>query len=224
VQKIVAARTYENYSEEWKVCRETIDRFDGILVDLRKYGFSILTGLTTAGSFLGFSAPTANIQIGVIIVTMALIMVLYWLDIYYQSLIFEASFRARFLEIYRLKRNLSVYIAGFYGASHTGSILHFLYIGFLIGLVVLGVFVTDTLKKLINNFDDEARNNLIILFTAFSIALGGIITIYVKCDRSRTQRVREISDLIKTYIPYKNERERVNVLEDRLTKSLEKDL
>jgi len=52
VQKIVATGTYENYSEEWKICRETIDRFDGILVDLRKYGFSILTGLTTAGSFL----------------------------------------------------------------------------------------------------------------------------------------------------------------------------
>jgi cytochrome bd-type quinol oxidase subunit 2 len=128
-------------------------------------------------------------------------MVLYWLDIYYQSLIFGASFRARFLEIYRLKRNLSVYIAGFYGASHTGSILHFLYIGFLIGLVVLGVFVTDTLKKLMSNFDDEARNNLIILFSAFSLALGGIITIYVRCDRSRTQRVREISNLIQMYIP-----------------------
>jgi hypothetical protein len=92
VQKIVAARTYENYSEEWKVCRETIDRFDGILVDLRKYGFSILTGLTTTGSFLGFSAPTANIQIGVIIVTMALIMVLYWLDIYYRSLISDSAY------------------------------------------------------------------------------------------------------------------------------------
>ena len=73
-------------------------------------------------------------------------------------------------------------------------------------------------------FDDEARNNLIILFTAFFLALGGIIIIYVKCDRSRTKRVREISDLIKTYISYKNEKERVNVLENRLTKSLEKDL
>jgi len=120
--------------------------------------------------------------------------------------------------------NLSVYIAGFYGASRTGSILHFLYIGFLIGLVVLGVFVTDTIKKLIDESDVEARNNLIVLFTAFFLALGGIVTIYVKCDRSRTQRVREISDLIKTYIPYKNERERVNVLESRLSKSLEKDL
>src|SRR5919198_1002235 len=49
---------YNNYSEEWKSCRDTADRFDEILHDLRKYGFSILTGLTTAGSFLGFAGPS----------------------------------------------------------------------------------------------------------------------------------------------------------------------
>src|SRR5919198_5006052 len=97
---------YNNYSEEWKSCRDTADRFDEILHDLRKYGFSILTGLTTAGSFLGFAGPSKVLQIGVIVVTMVLIMVLYWLDIYYQSLLFGASFRARFLEIFRLKRAL----------------------------------------------------------------------------------------------------------------------
>jgi hypothetical protein len=43
-----------------------------------------------------------SIQIGVIVVTMALIVVLYWLDTYYQGLLYGASFRSRFLEIFRL--------------------------------------------------------------------------------------------------------------------------
>jgi hypothetical protein len=46
---------YARYDQEWQKCRETADRLDGILVDLRKYGFTILTGLTTAGSFLSLS-------------------------------------------------------------------------------------------------------------------------------------------------------------------------
>jgi hypothetical protein len=222
---MMAAGDYENYSEEWKICRETADKFDGILVDLRKYGFSILTGLTTAGSFLGFSTPAAHIQIGVIIVTMALIMVLYWLDIYYQSLLFGASFRARFLEIYRLNRAMSVYIAAFYGASHTGRILHFLYIGFLLGLVTLGLFVTNIIDEIgTNALDDEDVNNLIIMLVAFFLALGGIITIYAICDRSRTRKVIEISNLIKMYVPYKDERGRVNVLENRIKTFMEPDL
>ena len=37
---------------EWKECRSSIARFDQIIVDLRKYGFSIITGLLTADAFL----------------------------------------------------------------------------------------------------------------------------------------------------------------------------
>ena len=129
-----------NYTDEWKCCRDAIDRFDGILVDLRKYGCSILTGLTTAGSFLGTSA-SGVIQVGVIIVTMALTVVLYYLDMYYQSLLFGSLFRARFLEIFKLNRGLTFHISAFYGASHAGRFLHFLYYGFLSALLILGTVV-----------------------------------------------------------------------------------
>ncbi len=133
------------YVQGWQKCRETADRLDGILVDLRKYGFTILTGLTTAGSFLGFSSPTKSIQIGVIVVTMALIVVLYWLDTYYQGLLYGASFRSRFLEIFRLNRGLSVYISAFFGATFSARMFQLLYFGFLVGLYILGLFAAGVL-------------------------------------------------------------------------------
>jgi hypothetical protein len=37
---------------EWKECRATVARLDGILADLRKYSFTIITGFITAGTFL----------------------------------------------------------------------------------------------------------------------------------------------------------------------------
>jgi len=137
---------YANYYEEWKVCRDTNEKLDNILVDLRKYGFSFLTGLTTAGSFLGFASPQQYIQIGVIIVTMVLTVVLYWLDSYYQKLLFGSVLRGRFLEIFKNNRGLTNYISGLYGSGHVGGILHSLYIGFLIALFVLGLFAINFLN------------------------------------------------------------------------------
>jgi hypothetical protein len=125
---------------EWKECRQTIARFDTILIDLRKYGFTIITGLLTAGSFLGFNTPTASLQVGVIIVTMVLIVILYWMDIYYQNLLYGAVLRAIFLELFRLDRGLSKYVSGLYGRSGMGWLLHFLYAGFFIAAFILGMF------------------------------------------------------------------------------------
>jgi hypothetical protein len=58
-----------NFNDEWKACRKYIDKFDKLLIDLRKYGFSFVTGLMTAGSFLGFAPDLSakTIQIGVIV-------------------------------------------------------------------------------------------------------------------------------------------------------------
>src|SRR4030095_5394640 len=131
---------YDNYNEEWKSCRETVSKFDSTLIDLRKYGFTIITSLLTAGSFLGFSSPTASLQVGVIIVTMTLIVILYWMDIYYQNLLVGSIFRTNFLEIFRLKRGLSFYISMLYGRSGMGAALHILYAGFLIAAFILGIF------------------------------------------------------------------------------------
>ena len=174
-----------------------------------------MTGLTTAGSFLGFSGSAKVLQIGVIIVTMALIMVLYWLDIYYQSLLYGASFRARFLEIFRLKRALSISTAAFYGASRTGRILHFLYIGFLLGLFILGVFVASITSSI-------GINDFIILIGAFLAALVGITFIYFACDRCRTSTVIEVSELIKKYRSSRHNPTEIDRLEEQMLTLFEK--
>jgi hypothetical protein len=132
----------QNYKEEWAASLDTTKNYDGILVDLRKYGFSILTGLITAGSFLG-TTPTQILQIGVIIVTMILIVILYWLDTYYQNLIYGSILRTRFLEVFRLNRRLSVYTSSIYARSHLAWTLRSLYFGFLIGVFVLGLFAAS---------------------------------------------------------------------------------
>ena len=44
-----------HYLEEWKQSTELSMKFDSVLIDLRKYGFTIIAGLITASSFLGFS-------------------------------------------------------------------------------------------------------------------------------------------------------------------------
>jgi hypothetical protein len=191
---------YSRYAEEWKASREATDKFDGILIDLRKYGFSFLTGLTTAGSFLGFSSPTQHIQSGVIIVTMALVVVLYWLDIYYQNLLYGSVLRSRFLEIFKLNKALGIYISALYGAAKIGRILHFLYVGFLMGLLILGLFVIGLIDKMGGAaMTAGIMHDFIILLGAFIFALAGIIGLYLLCDRRRTKAVRVVSDLFKEY-------------------------
>jgi hypothetical protein len=131
----------EDYDAEWKSCLESTTKFDSHLVDLRKYGFSLLTGLTAGSSFLGFASPSQILQIGVIIVTMILVVVLYWVDVYYQNLLYGSVLRSRFLELFKLNRGLSNYISGLAGTRNLSNTLYLLYGGFIIGLGILGMIV-----------------------------------------------------------------------------------
>jgi hypothetical protein len=232
---------YTNYSEEWVKAREATDKFDGNLFDLRKYGFSIVTGLITAGSFLGFSTPTQFIQVGVIIVTMVLVVVLYWLDIYYQGLLYGAVFRTRFLEIFRLNRALSIYISALYGASNLGRGLHFIYVGFLIAIFLLGLFVAnfaivagdnsknETADALANATESNSNQTFtdiefwpnlgwlnLGLAISFFLALIGMLLIYLLCDRRRTGAVKKISSLFKDNYAKRQDPDTVKEVEERL--------
>jgi hypothetical protein len=234
---------YTNYSDEWVKAREATDKFDGNLFDLRKYGFSILTGLITAGSFLGFSKPTQFIQVGVIIVTMVLVVILYWLDIYYQGLLYGAVFRTRFLEIFRLNRGLSIYISALYGASNLGPLLHFLYLGFLIGVLLLGLFVANfavvaTDGDSSKNEPASARANATEsnpsrtfmdikfslscgLIISFIFALSGIIAIYFRSHRRRDEAVKQISSLFKEYYGKREDPGTAKEVEEKLNKQFD---
>jgi hypothetical protein len=220
VDKARESADYENYNEEWKVAMETTKDYDAILFDLRKYGFSILTGLITAGSFLGSSTSTQILQIGVIIVTMILVVILYWLDAYYSSLISGPILRARFLEAFKLNRALRLYTQNIYVKSHLAWTLRSLYFGFLAGLFVLGIFALGIAEFKINQlnvanitnakttnpnlnitnpiFTSKQQAILVIsspLIVAFIFSLAGIIVIYVLVDRHRQNTVKKINKM-----------------------------
>lgn len=122
---VPCASKNDKYSKEWEKSIEAVDKFDNMLIDLRKYGFSFLTGLIAAGSFLGLAAGTGQsglqiedfikVQIAVIIATMILVIALYWLDIYYQNVLTGAIVRSEFLGIYRIREvEISTFISSFY--------------------------------------------------------------------------------------------------------------
>jgi hypothetical protein len=85
--------------EEWKECRDLIGRLDGTLADLRKYGFSLVTTLLTAGGIvtsLTNGRPARAVASEVI---MVLVAALFGLDAYYSTALGGAVDRALNLEL-----------------------------------------------------------------------------------------------------------------------------
>ena len=72
---------------DWAECRTTIGRMDTALEDLRKYGFTLVVGILTAGGFVG-SATTSETAVrlvpAVAAVVVVLVLALFALDMYYQ--------------------------------------------------------------------------------------------------------------------------------------------
>jgi hypothetical protein len=86
---------------EWAECRTTIGRMDTALEDLRKYGFTLVTGLLTAGGLVGSatSSTTASQLVpAASLVVMVLLLGLFAVDMYYQVLQRGAVARAIDLE------------------------------------------------------------------------------------------------------------------------------
>lgn len=108
----------DDLQKEWQECRTAIGRLDGTLVDLRKYGFGLASGLLTAGGVLGGIAniiPKADSKpatesgstafvvspsvVAVIVaVTVLLVIVLFVVDRYYSVIQWGAINRAKGLE------------------------------------------------------------------------------------------------------------------------------
>jgi hypothetical protein len=128
-------RNQIDYEKEWEKSSGTVDKFDQILIDLRKLGFSLVTGLIAAGTVFQLGL---NVQNGIIQATFALIAVLYWLDIYYQNVLVGAFLRAQFLEIFRLKYATNYYIGGIYNKAKIDSFITIIYLGLLIASGLIG--------------------------------------------------------------------------------------
>ena len=83
--------------QEWAECRTTIGRFDGIIADLRKYGFSLVTLLLTASALITSGNVVAD-RVASSSVVIVLIVVLFTMDRYWWGLLRVAVERAGQLE------------------------------------------------------------------------------------------------------------------------------
>ncbi len=81
--------------EEWKECRTSIDRFDRIIVDMRKFGFTFMTILFSAGGFLFATTELSRFaKLGIFFSLMVLIYGLFLIDRYHEIFLRAAVLRA----------------------------------------------------------------------------------------------------------------------------------
>lgn len=130
-----------NALEEWKITRSKISDFDNNLHDLRKYGLTFITGLLAANSlqaYLNFGSLT---KFFIAVITIAIITVLYILDIYYQKISDAASIRARILETTILNMELNETINHRFQTENLFNYIKAVYVGFITITVAIGVII-----------------------------------------------------------------------------------
>src|SRR4030095_3933400 len=182
--------------QEWKECNEKIAKFDNILIDLRKYGFTVASSLMTAGSFLGLQTHTQfqPFQIVIIFATMALVAVLYWLDIYYQTILAAIILRTQVLEK-KLSFGIDIYVSRFYMRHRIGKALHLLYVGFLVSLLIIGGYVVHN-----NKLDYESGISLPLWILLLCVPIIFVFCLYFFFDRRRYRTYSEAQPIISNYL------------------------
>ena len=169
------AASDDNKFHEWDAALKCIADFDKTLMDLRKYGFTFLTGLITAQGFFGGSTSD-SIRVAVILVTMVSVLVVFWLDKYYFSLLYGSYLRARFLEQIRFVNiRLEIFLGGTNNSKARVALLA-IYFGFLFALLLLGVFavtpITTTNTTNIKTIIDVSHGNTTITSTNSTMTVG----------------------------------------------------
>jgi hypothetical protein len=172
-----------DYEKEWEKSSAVVDKFDQTVIDLRKLGFSFVTGLIAAGSVFELGL---NVQNGIIQATFILIGVLYWLDTYYQNVLVGALLRAQFLEIFRLKYATNYYICGIYNKAKMDSFMTVIYLGLLVSSGIIG-FSINIITNTENNTNDVSKLEYSIQNKSTSKSM--------KIESSVTQRDISKSDL-----------------------------
>jgi hypothetical protein len=125
--------------EEWKQARDVLKTYDDRIHDLRKYGFTFITGLITVqGLLLPWIPPTGQqgaigipdpAKFGVLLATTLLIIVLRWFDGNYQGFLYGAATRAKVIERF-LNLELTDEISVRYEIEKLGRPKIILYAGF----------------------------------------------------------------------------------------------
>jgi hypothetical protein len=170
----------DQWSKEWAECRTTIGRLDTILVDLRKVGFSFITALLTAGSFLSVLGPAAAaaaearaVAFGAI---MTLITALFFVDCYYENLMAGAVERGLDLES-RTKPpvRLTTYLTQNALASHATRAVLALYLGLIVVAAALGA--VSVLSNVVQSNTTPAVTSVQFEWTGWALVpmLAGVL-------------------------------------------------
>ncbi len=168
--------------EEWKECRSSIARFDEIIINIRKYGFTIITGLLSADAFL--FAKVEGLQprekAAISIVMMALIFSLFVVDRCYEVFLLGAVKRAKKIEE-ALGLGLSTDIQRLTEKARTDSWGITLYILF----IIVSVFPPLATTVELNLDDMKANLGFICVMVLATIIFLALISKYHNLSASR---------------------------------------
>ena len=123
---------------EWQAARDVVDAFDERLHDLRKYGFSFVTGLLSVDAL--FSSITVGWKLAALLATLVLIVSLDLVDRNYRVFQTAATIDAQLLER-RNEMNLTQTISRIYDNAHIKFFFQTVYILFTLATLLLGWFI-----------------------------------------------------------------------------------
>lgn len=132
--------------DELTECRNTIGRMDTLLEDLRKYGFSLVTGLLTASSLVGATSAPAALPLAAMVI-IVLVLALFGIDMYYQVVLSAAVGRAMDIEkwTHDPEIHLTSSISRNATLTHATSTVFFLYSALDAVAMGMGLFGGDRL-------------------------------------------------------------------------------
>ena len=171
--------------QEWKECRSTISRFDDKVLNLRKYGFSLLTLLLGSSGFLYAELMTdANLNTGAVIgiyfAIMLLILGLFRMDRMYHVFLRGAVNRAKALEdLPDLQMALSKEISEITKKCRTATWGVSLYILFCFANFLLVFGATMNFKSL----EDYLRSfitqwHIVLIYVVIALFIISLILLY----------------------------------------------
>jgi hypothetical protein len=165
----------DHLQKEWEQCRQRIEAVDGTLADLRKFGFSLITGLLAgtglvggAAGLLGASKPLPQGVVAVLIaINCILVFVLYVVDRYY--VVIQQGAVQRAVDIERaLNLRLSLAIAGVARDDRVWRYASILQYGlFILASLALGLALTFGRPPTSDTTQTPAATSKALVFATF---------------------------------------------------------
>jgi len=131
---------------EWKMARGIVAKMDGTISGLRKYGFSFITALLATDSILGQATPQASysisepVKFAVFVTTLVLVCALYSTDRFYR-IIQSGAAHAASLDESKLRMQLTMVIAKYYGKQGARYFVEIIYGLFAAATAILGYLI-----------------------------------------------------------------------------------